>query len=72
VFSMLHIKGSNTVLVALGSGEIHEVNIATYTRVSTIRSELFEDDPRRCAFSAPSLPQHVAQHISYCSVSLRP
>jgi hypothetical protein len=48
---MLHIKGSNTVLVALGSGEIHEVNIATYKRVSTIRSELFEDDPRRCAFS---------------------
>jgi len=48
---MLHIKGSNTVLVALGSGEIHEVNIATYKRVSTICSELFEDDPRRCAFS---------------------
>ena len=66
---MLHIKGSNTVLVALGSGEIHEVNIATYKRVSTIRSELFEDDPRRCAFS---FREHVAQHRRYCSLSLRP
>jgi len=45
-------QGTNTVLVALGSGEIHEMNIATFKKVSTIRSERFEDDPRAGNISA--------------------
>ena len=32
--------------VAVGSGDIHELNISTFKKVSTIRSEVFETDPR--------------------------
>ena len=46
IFAMLHLAGSSTVLVSQGSGDIHEMNMETRSKVSTVRAEIFHDDPR--------------------------
>ena len=63
--SSLHAcAGTNTVLVSIGSGEIHELNIATFSKVSTIRAEMFADDPRAGTITASTDAMRLSLQVT--------
>lgn len=46
VFSLLHIKGTDMLLVGVGSGEIHVIDVQKCVKQSTLCPEPFPNDPR--------------------------
>jgi hypothetical protein len=62
----------NTVLVSIGSGEIHELNMATFSKVSTIRAEMFTDDPRAGTITASTDAMRLSLQVTPQPSSLSP